>query len=352
MYGSKSKVKGVTGTTKDVMQIKHELFGRCLHLKDSPYNLLSWSQLKKNRFKIKHIVNNEGNDMFKVTKTRRCYLMFKLNHDGMYVCEVVKTTKNGRPFWKGDRAIAKISTIVGRYNTSHPDPVTVGVIVNKQLSNSEIDRINKTEQIHRSLSHPSDKILRKMIEAKMISGISVDDINLLRRYRGICQICARAKMNKPGKKITNRIHASYIGEVIHIDLMFIQKHIYMLSVDELTGYLCCIPVKDKSKESLMGAIQKITTHYLTFGRKVKRICCDRESGVSALKPELASKEIELFRSAADAHDSRIERQIRTVKSKIRATAFDLPYALPMNWLDHLVQYVIQAQNLVINNKTG
>ena len=342
----------MTGTTNDVIQIEHELFGPCLHLKDSPYNLLSWSQLKRNGFKIKHITNSERNDMFKVTKRRRCDLTFKLNHDGMYVCEVLRTLNNGRVFWIGEGMNAKASTIEKNPDISHPHPVTVEVIINKELSNSEIDRINKTEQIHRSLSHPSDKVLQKMIEGKMISDISVDDINLLRRYRGICQICARAKMTKPGKKITNRIHASYVGEVIHIDLMFIQKRIYMIAVDELTGYLCCMPVKDKTKETLLGAIQKITTHYLTFERRVKRICCDRESGVSALKSELASNGIELFRSAADAHDSRIERQIRTVKSKIRATAFDLPYALPMNWLDYLVQYVIQAQNLVINNKTG
>ncbi len=305
--------------------------------------------MRKNGFIIKLGRDKNGNDMFKVMKYNVCYLLFKQNQEGMFLCNIKKIMLDGASFWIGDGL--KYREDNTRENP-YKDIALAETTERRQLSEAEIMRVKKANQIHRSLSHCSDKVMSKMIEGGLIKDISVADIKNMRYHYGPCQICLRAKMTNTKKKNVNKVHTTVIGEVIHVDLMYIGKNTYLVCVDEASGFLITIPMKDKSKEMLLVSIKRIVTYLNGFGKKTKRICCDRESGITALIQDLSSFGIELYRSSTEGHDARIERQIRTLKSKIRASAMDMAFPLPKEWIDHLVLYVTQAQNLVINNKTG
>lgn len=325
------------------------MFGVCLLINQSPYNLVSWSQLRRNGFLIRLRSNNNGEDMFEVSKEGVCYLLFKQNNEGMFLCSIRKVILNDAPFWIGDGL--KYNSHNSEVSNQNATALAKGVETSN-ISEAELMRIRKAKQIHRSLSHCSDKIMIKMIEGGLIKDILVSDVKRMRDHLGPCQVCLRAKMTNIKKKNTNKTHTNIIGEVLHIDLMFLGKSVFLVCVDEATGFLISLPIKDRSKEMLLISIKRIITYLNGFGKKTKRVCCDRESGITAVTQELSSMGIELYRSSTEGHDARIERQIRTLKSKIRATAMDMPFPLPREWIDHLVHYVTQAQNLVPNNKTG
>ncbi len=354
------KVKGVTGTKNNVIEIEDELFGYCLYMKNSPSNLVSWSRIKKDGFQIEHKIGNDGSDFFTVSKRERCLLYFRLNeNEGVYGCKIKKVMHNGKPLWIGDgdkyidailegRLITKILKLSNDIYQAH----AVVESKNRDFTKEEKERIDKIMRIHRSLAHCSDNTLRNMLVEGRIEGVNEKDLDNARTKYGKCQECLRGKMSNNMMKKTKltEIRDVNVGECLHIDIMYIDKYMYMISADELTGYVHAIPIKNREKDTILEAMKRIILFYSSCGWKVKRICGDREGGFAANRNELSVMNIQLYQSSTEGHDSRIERQIRTIKGKLRSSFFSLPYKLPRDWIDHLTIFVCQSQNLVPNNK--
>ena len=331
-------VNGVGGEMKGITTTRHELLGDSLVIKSSPFNLISWFRLKKSGFKITIGKDNEDNDIFTIQKEGVCHLIFSLlKQYGVYGCKITKQTINGKTFW-----ISKNADVMNNHSF-------IGSSIYTTYSKEELSRINKIMIIHTSLSHCSDNTLNSMLKNKILGDLSPEDLRNARNLHGKCQSCIRGKLilDKPsGNK--NRINEE---GVVHIDIMYIDKYLYLIGVDEKTGYLTASPIINKSKEQLLKAINQLINEYSSFNKKIHRLCSDREKGVISIKNDLAKQGISLYLSAADSHDSRIERQIRTIKDKLRSTIYGMEYKIPRSWLKYMVRYVISSQNLVPNNKT-
>lgn len=355
------KVKGVTGTKNNVIEVTDELFGYCLYMESSPSNLVSWSRIKKDGFQIEHNNRNDGFDFFTVSKRGKCFLYFRLNeNEGVYGCKIKKVMHNGKPLWigDGDKYIdAKLEgRLIRKVLELSNDVYQVHAVVepkNRDFSKEEEERMERIMNIHRSLAHCSDNTLRNMLVEGRIEGLKEKDLDNARTKYGKCQECLRGKMSNNMMKKTKlkEIRDVNVGECLHVDIMYVDKHMYMISADELTGYVHAIPIKNREKDTILEALKRIILFYSSCGWKVKKICGDREGGFAANRNELSAMNIQLYQSSTEGHDSRIERQIRTIKGKLRSSFFSLPYKLPRDWIDHLAIFVCQSQNLVPNNKT-
>jgi hypothetical protein len=330
-----TRVRGVTGMKEGIKNVRHELLGKCLLVEQSPYNLISWSRLKKNGFKIRY---DEIADIIYVHKSGLCNLSFRpKGPDDVYSCRLIKK----KSFWTNcEDEEEKCDSV---FYLKHRN----------DFSKVEIQKAERALEIHRELGHASDSVVSTMLDNGYDQGLTSKDLRHARQIFGKCQSCTRGKMTRRIKQTKEGSYSDVdIGEVLHADLMFIQKHIYVITTDQATGYISVARVKDKGKEQVMDGLTKIIAEYRSMGYHTRRICSDREGAIAAEKLDFNNMGISLYKSDAEGHNARVERGIRTVKGKIRAIFFDLQFKLPMDWLDHLVIYTVQCCNLVPNNKTG
>lgn len=355
------RVQGVTGSKSNVRVVDDELFGSCLLMKDSPYNLVSWSKIRKDGFTRKHVENGNGSDYFIVSRPGKCLLYFRLSEkEGVYGCNIKKIIYEDKPLWIGDGNKSMDAKLEGRLilqllhlgNEPHQVNAMAG-LKNDGFSQQEEERIERVLKIHDALSHCGDNILRTMLIEGRFDGLKEQDLDNARKKYGKCQECVRGKTKNIMMKKSKfeNLRDVNVGEYLHVDIMYIEKNMYLVSTDELTGYINAIPIKSREREVIMEALKRIISFYCSCGWKVKRICSDREGGFASNRDELAAMNIQLYQSSTEGHDSRIERQIGTIKGKIRSSFYSLPYKLPRDWLDYLTVFVCQSQNLVPNNKT-
>ncbi len=332
-------MSGIGGEVKGIITTKHELLGECLVIKSSPFNLVSWFRLTKAGFRINRGMDVEGNDTFTVTKQNVCHLLFRLIKPyGVYGCLIIKNSKEGTPFW----------------TSKHPETKDMksflGSIIQPYYNQREIKRIERILRVHEGLSHCSDHTLNTMLKQRLLGDLTTTDLRNARKLHGKCQACIRGKL--PLLKPTENYNKEREEGVIHVDIMHVDRELFLIGVDEKTGYIMVAYIKNKSKEQLWIGLSKITSEYKGKERKVKRVCSDREQGIIALKDRLSQQGISLYLSAADSHDSVVERHIRTIKNKARATLANIQYKVPKSWMKYLINYVVISQNLVPNNKTN
>ena len=78
---------------------------------------------------------------------------------------------------------------------------------------------------------------------------------------------------------------------------------------------------------------------------------DSEAALGATKTFLAARGVELVQSAPGTHAPLVERRIRVVKERCRATLGHLPYVLPIRFYPFLIEYVVSSLNSVPDSLT-
>ena len=98
----------------------------------------------------------------------------------------------------------------------------------------------------------------------------------------------------------------------------------------------------QTRENLLGVINRLKMH----GHVVKRIISDNEGIFLSDSEYFIANGIEMTNSAAYRHVSVVERGIRVVKERFRATLLDLCYKLPKRLYGHLLSSVCESINMV------
>ena len=109
-----------------------------------------------------------------------------------------------------------------------------------------------------------------------------------------------------------------IGDIVAVDLMFINSVPYFTSVDLCSG---CITVKrlyDKHAKSIAAAIVDMSHLYKRQGHKLRMLTSDQESGIKSLVVDHMTAGIGVILSptCTQQHVASIERAIRTIKSNV------------------------------------
>jgi hypothetical protein len=218
-----------------------------------------------------------------------------------------------------------------------------------KYTKKDIDAAEKAKRLFSILGKPALKDFITMIRTNAIKNcpLTVNDvyraISIWGEDLGIIQ--GRTVRSKPLSISRAEVPNNEPQDTsIFIDLFFINKLVFLLSISQGFNLLVVRFLNDKKANSAETAISDIIATYLKHNVIIKRIVCDGESGISALKSKIESKGIALEQCSKNEHVGIIERAGRQMKERVRAFITTLPYTLTNEMLIYLVYYVIYMIN--------
>jgi hypothetical protein len=141
------------------------------------------------------------------------------------------------------------------------------------------------------------------------------------------------------------------GELLHTDIVFVQKKPRLFTVDHVTGYMSFILMDSKNQEDLIEAYIQVINAYKSYLKVVRHISCDYESVLRACETELNRHGVKMSFRIPGEHEKIAERSMRVVRERMRVKRRELPYVLPKRLYDELAAECIRNINLMPNSKS-
>jgi len=336
-------IDGVGAKLTKVDQVgTHHLFGEVWYLPTNEYNIVSQWQAQKNGFLLKMSEDNKSCYLYRGSdRTAMRFVRDPIDH--FYKCPAT------------DREIAR----VGKAFEINAHELHEAYSVNNHsmyYSQEQLRRADIVESLHVSLEHPSDSQLVAFIQSPSSINlpVSVQDVHNLRAIKGPCPICLEGRP-KPHKGS----HSSYNveseptkpGELLHVDIVFVQKKPRLFAVDHVTGYMSFILLDTKHQEDLVEAFVQIINAYKSYLKVVRGISCDHESVLRSCETELNRHGVKMSYRIPGEHEKIAERSMRVVRERMRVKRRELPYSLPKRLYDELAAECIRNINLMPNSKS-
>jgi len=310
------KVIGFSGENTTGKLALHSLFGECIVVSSAPRNLLSLSQLHDKGWKIKY---NNKKDCFSV-KNDKINIVFK---------------RNGNLYTNYDK-----------------DNNNTAFSLDIKYSDHDILKAENARRLHNICGHPNDPILKNILRKKQITKtkVSIQDIDLAKKILGPCQDCLIGKGTKYPATTSKQPRSMITGEIIHIDIMYYgpknRKEIYLISIDEASGYVNTELLKSHESDEILNAIKKIIAFYKSYNHCIRRISSDRELGIISNKIDINLLGCVLETTSAEGHERFAERAIRNIKGKCRSIKSTIKYPFPQTFNKYLVKYTAQCINII------
>ena len=217
-------------------------------------------------------------------------------------------------------------------------------------------RAQEAVQLHQSLRHPSDKALGALLRSPSMinSGISPIDLANARAIWGPCPHCLE------GKPLPHEgSHKTYDpggepqkpGELLHVDIVYIDGRPRLMAVDHVTGYMSLVIMNSKSKENVIKAYEQIINAYRANLKVVRMISSDHEATLKSCESYLNEKGVKIALRIPYEHEKVAERSVRMLREKMEVTRRELPYNLPPELFDALAVEVVRCCNAIPNAKT-
>ena len=106
-------------------------------------------------------------------------------------------------------------------------------------------------------------------------------------------------------------------------------------------------ITKRSTDALYKTLYKQLSTINFRGFKVKKVTCDPESGLTAMRDAWGTGNgIHMKVAGQNEHVSVVERKIRTIKERVRGIYNTLPYKLPTKLLGLLVLFCISRVNMM------
>jgi hypothetical protein len=216
----------------------------------------------------------------------------------------------------------------------------------------QVSRANEVIKLHQSLDHPSNRILINALNNGIILGTRLTERDVVRSEHiyGRCIHCIAAKTTKQSFKASKSEPAEKVGSIVHADLhSFAETTIggnegHIICVDEFSCYMYVVMLKSKSMFYLNLAFDDIISHYKLYGHTIKKFQTDSESNLGACTVHLNEMKVLLEQVPPYQHAQRIERYVRTINDRVRATLDTLVYELPPKMYGELISSVVLKHN--------
>ena len=145
--------------------------------------------------------------------------------------------------------------------------------------------------LHQSMGHPSDKSLGAALSSPSLinSGLTPLDLSNARAIFGPCPHCLEGKPYPhegshqtfdPGGE------PQKAGELLHVDIIYIDGRPRLFAVDHVTGYLSIIIMNSKSKENVIKAYDQLINAYKANLKVVRMISSDHEKVLKSCESHL------------------------------------------------------------------
>ena len=133
-------------------------------------------------------------------------------------------------------------------------------------------------------------------------------------------------------------------QVLYIDIMFVNRCAYLLGKFMPSEYIAVRKITSTNIKHMAAAINKMLAYMFKSGFHITVILCDGESAVAS--EELQDHVSVHIDTSGGESVKVIERLIRVVKERVRGIINTLPYELPDNMLDWLIQHVVYYMNFI------
>ena len=231
----------------------------------------------------------------------------------------------------------------------------------KEMTMYNITSMTGTERafkLHEALDHPYTPYLIKAIKGGFFKGWKVTVKDIVDAKLDTCVGCTIGKDSRRAKKDSTRDEEvqNDIGENLHVDIIYLnrkpERTMYLLTVEELTGFANLYKVSSRQREELLQAIITTIGFYRSHGHTTKVIHADRESALATIESDLNKNGYRLVQVAPNVHEKIAERMVRSIRNRWRSTLYGLGYKLPAFLYQHLLFHVVMSMNSTPNAKTG
>jgi hypothetical protein len=120
------------------------------------------------------------------------------------------------------------------------------------------ERAARAVQLHNAMSHPSDAALIAMLQSPSFINcpITASDVVNARAIFGPCPQCSEGKpFPTTGNNPTYQDHnISMPGQMLHVDIVFINKQPYLFSVDDISHFMSIVRLVSKKTSDLSAGL--------------------------------------------------------------------------------------------------
>ena len=297
-------------------------FGTVYFSPDATINILSYSLMKDQCHKV---WQNANDDVFRVQREQNGDIyLFRRKH-GIYVHDMASTRD------------------IIRNEFAH----VASVEENKsKFAKHEVRRAEMAREFARAMANPSVKTIISMVNEGRVSSIpfTAQDVQNAEFIwgRSLANLKGKTTSHKaPVRDLVERVPRPIaIRQVFSMDLMFVEKIPFLVSIAKPVDYLQVNRLKNRTTASIYKQVKKQLAVYTSRGFQIDHVRCDPESGLVALRPMLGADGFEMDIAGQEEAVPEIERPIRTIKERARGIIHTLPWNVPLKLLVYLVFFVV------------
>ena len=205
----------------------------------------------------------------------------------------------------------------------------------KNYTKRQVKRAEVARALYHTIGCPSEKDFRHIIQTKQISNCPVvlEDVKIFETIYGpdVYALKGKTTQTKSEVVVSDNIEVpqelveAHKGIKLCADIFFINKVGMLVTISKSIKYGTAYYVKDKTKETLMTALDATFSKYNSSGFEIVEFHADND--FNCIKTELQKNQMEVNICAANEHQPDIERYIRLVKERFRAMYHQLPFKM-------------------------
>jgi hypothetical protein len=237
-----------------------------------------------------------------------------------------------------------------------PASVNVATVAGNELlfSKKEVLMARKARDLMKSLGYISPSELMKMIRVGAISNcpVVINDVLRAEEIYGADLASVKGKTvhhKAPSVRVEPVIAMVQQQQTLHLDIMFIDGIPFLIAIATPLYLLTVAKLKSREVKDVRPALFSCLSAFKSANFYVSHILSDGEGAIKSLENELNALGVMLNPAGPGQHVPLIERKIRQVKERVRAILSVLPYSLPRQLLEYLVDYAVSRINVTVTS---
>ena len=227
----------------------------------------------------------------------------------------------------------------------------------KLYTQRELKGIEAAKRLMATYAYPSIRALVKLVRHGKIRNCPVAAVDLLNclDFYGPELARERGQRTRVPRRAIDLSRQDAEGVLVdadislHVDIMFVKKIAFLVSMASPMKYLMANFVSSKSIVKLKDALWRQKGKCIKQGFHINRILCDGESAISSLAPQLEMDVVQVDQAGLDTHVPAIEVGIQYAKRMARGIVAALAFVkilLPRMLIVWLIYFVVSRINML------
>ncbi len=222
-------------------------------------------------------------------------------------------------------------------------------------SKRDIQRAQAAKEFIAKLHHPSEQAVINSIKAGNFNNLDVTEQDVRRAFKifgpDIYALKGKATAPKPTERLLNNplLFRDQVNVgTLSVDIMYLEGSYFIMGVLDEIGMAISYNIRKKNRDTIQTAITSMIETCRQHKWEVV-VRSDNEPSLVSIANNLLIRDAEFDFVPPGRHVPIVERKLRTIKNKARATISRLPYKVPAFAIKWLVASVVFSENILVNN---